>query len=164
MGWDGEAYTFPMSSAEGHITGIRRRIPDGHKRSVPDSKIGLFIPDGLSKDGMLLICEGPTDTAAAICLGFDAVGRPNCNSGNDIVAQFAAGRPVVIVSDNDKVGRQGAEALARQLLLYCPSVHIVYPPDGHRDLRNWFAAGLTAETLRDHIEKASLVKAVIQHG
>jgi hypothetical protein len=163
MGWDERAYTFAMSDAKGHIIGIRRRFIDGSKCCVAGSQIGLFIPTGLSGEE-ILICEGPTDTAAALSLGFDAVGRPNCNSGNDILIRFVKAKPVVIVSDNDEAGKVGAEGLARQLRLYCPSVKIICPPNPHKDLRNWLKAGLTAGMLRERIEKSPLMKAVISHG
>jgi len=69
-----------MSNDFGKIIGIRRRLPNGRKISLTSSKTGLFIPADLSPEGLLLICEGPTDTAAALDLGFAAIGRPNCNS------------------------------------------------------------------------------------
>ena len=74
IGWDGQAYTFGMSNDFGKIIGIRRRFHTGRKVSVKGSKMGLFIPSDLATDGLLLICEGPTDTAAALDLDFTAIG------------------------------------------------------------------------------------------
>jgi hypothetical protein len=158
LGWDGSAYTLPMSDAFGKITGIRRRFPNGGKASVKGSKTGLFIPIDLAGSGLLLLCEGPTDTAAALDLGFDALGRPNCNSVVKMTVAPAKGQTeIVIVADNDTAGRTGAEKLAGTLALCCPCVKIVVPPDGIKDLRQWFNAGLTSEALREIISATPIV-------
>lgn len=158
ISWDGQAYTFGMSNDFGKIIGIRRRFPNGTKVSVRASRTGLFIPADLSPEGLLLICEGPTDTAAALDLGFDAIGRPNCNSCVDMTARFAKGRKVVIIGDNDKPGKVGVEKLAGKLLLHCPSVKVIYPPDETKDLRQWLRAGLTSEELQQTIGETAELK------
>jgi hypothetical protein len=149
VGWDGRAYTFPMSDDCGRIIGIRRRFPSGSKVSVKGARNGLFIPTDLGEAGLLLVCEGPTDTAAALDLGFAAIGRPNCNSLVEMTVRAVRGREeIVIVADNDAVGRMGAERLASVLTLCCPCVRVVHPPDAVKDLRQWFNADLTCEALR----------------
>ncbi len=153
IGWDGKAYTFPMSNDFGKIIGIRRRFPSGRKVSIKGSKTGLFIPSGLHTNSLLLICEGASDTAAALDLGFAAIGRPNCNSKVEMTANLVKGRMVVIVGDNDKVGHTGSKRLARILSLFCPSVRIVYPPGGTKDLRQWLKAGLSKVILQELIKK-----------
>lgn len=152
VGWDGRAYAFPMTDAAGKVIGIRRRFPNGKKVSVTGSKTGLFIPTDLTGVGPVLLCEGPTDTAAALDLGFDAIGRPNCNSVMKMAVAVAKGRAeVVVVADNDPAGRTGAQKLAGTLALCCPRVKIVVPPDGIKDLRQWLNAGVTSEALRQTI-------------
>ena len=158
IGWDGVNYCFPMSDSQGWIIGIRRRFPDGRKVSLTGSKTGLFISADLSPEGLLLICEGPTDTAAALDLGFAAIGRPNCNSKVDMTARFAKGRKVVIIGDNDKPGKAGVEKLGGKLLLHCLSVKVIYPPDKTKDLRQWLQAGLTGETLQQIIENTKAIQ------
>jgi hypothetical protein len=155
IGWDGQAYTFPMSNDFGKIIGIRRRFPTGRKVSVKGSKMGLFIPSDLATDGLLLICEGPTDTAAALELDFAAIGRPNCNSKIEMTTKAARGRTeIVIVGDNDTQGRAGAKKLADALVLHYPNVKVIYPPDGIKDLRQWLRAGLTREQLQQIIDES----------
>jgi len=153
VGWDGKAFTFPMSNDFSQIIGIRRRFPNGQKVSLKGSKTGLFIPCDLPAGGLLLLCEGPSDTAAALDLGFAAVGRPNSNSRTDMVLRFAKGRDIVVVGDNDKddAGKKGAEKLAAKLALHCPSVKTIFPPDGIKDLRQWLNSGLTPELLQKAI-------------
>ncbi len=159
VGWDGEAYTFSMSDGKGKIIGIRRRFPSGRKASVIGSKNGLFIPPGLDSGIPLLVCEGPTDTAAAITLGFDVVGRPNCNSLVAMTAMVCRGRDVVIVADNDpkpngsNPGLEGAMKLAERLVFACPSVKVILPPAEYKDLRSWYLAGLIRDGLLTEIEK-----------
>jgi hypothetical protein len=157
-GWDGKAYTFPMSNDFGKIIGIRRRFPNGRKASVRGSQTGLFVPTDLPADGLLLICEGPTDTAAALDLGFAAVGRPNCSSRIQMVARFVKGRPVVVVGDNDDAGRSGAEKLARMLALHCPGVKVIHPPQQCKDLRTWLRSGLGTDQLRAAMDSTEPVE------
>ena len=161
IGWNSSGFTFPMSDASGQIIGIRIRYLSGLKAAEKDSRQGLFIPTELPAEGLLLICEGPTDTAAALDLGFTAVGRPSCNSGTQMLAKVARGRDVVIVADNDPPGRKGAEALASELVLYCLTVRLVYPPDGIKDLRQWKVIGLTREQLQSVIKQSKPLRIVI---
>ena len=157
IGWDGNAYTFPMSDAESNVIGIRRRFPSGHKISATGSKTGLFIPTNLAGNELLIICEGPTDCAAALDLNFDSIGRPNCNSKIEMTAKAARGRKVVIIADNDCPGKTGALKLAERLVLVCPCVRIVFPFDGFKDLREWYQAGLSHDEFLAVIEKTKLL-------
>ena len=152
-GWDGMAFTFPMSDAAGNIVGIRRRFQNSLKVSATGSRTGLFVPIGLDSDRTLLVCEGPTDTAAALDLDFNAIGRPNCNSRIEMTTEAARGRrEIVIVGDNDDVGRGGAQKLANAMVLYYPCVKIIFPPAGVKDLRQWLYAGLTSLELHRIIQ------------
>lgn len=152
-GWDGKAFCFPMYNEKGKTIGIRRRFSNGRKYSVKGSKTGLFIPSGLLPEGILLICEGPTDTAAALDLGFDAIGRPNCNSKIEMTAKAVRGRSeIVIISDNDTQGKAGAEKLADALVLHYPKIKIINPPDGIKDLRQWLREGIDRTKLLTIIE------------
>jgi hypothetical protein len=158
LGSDQHAYTLPMFDDCGKIIGIRRRFPNGRKASVTGSKAGLFIPIGLAGSGPLLLCEGASDTAAALDLGFDAIGRPNCDSIVKMTVRVVKDQPeVVVVADSDSAGRAGAQRLAGTLALCCPRVRIVIPPDGVKDLRQWFNTGLTSETLREIISTTPTV-------
>lgn len=157
-GWDEAAYTFPMSNHFGNVIGIHRRFPDGRKVSVTGSKAGLFLPAELA-EGMMFICEGPTDTAAALDLGFNAIGRPNCNSLIEMTAGTVRGRgEIVIIADNDHAGRAGAGRLADILALHCNSVKIVCPPNGIKDLRQWLHTGLDRVVLFKAIDQVNPIE------
>ena len=169
IGWSGWGWTFPMVDASGAVRGIRVRKRDGTKLAIPGSREGLFIPsepvdrlDGLDgppgvhpADARLLICEGPTDTAALLDLGFDAVGRPSCVGGTRLIVDLVRKRrpgEVVIVADLDGPGQRGAMALASRLLVQVVNVRVVTPPDGINDAREWKRAGATREDIEDAIE------------
>ena len=152
VGHNGAGFTFPMRDGDGRIMGLRVRYASGLKAAVKGSRNGLFIPKDLPAECVLLICEGLTDTAAALDLGFAAVGRPSCNTGTEMLIRFAGGRDVAIVGDSDPPGRVGAEGLARALALHCASVRTLYPPDGAKDLRAWKTAGLSRAELNAKIK------------
>jgi hypothetical protein len=148
IGWaqDHHAWAFPMTDAAGNVVGIRLRLDGGRKFAVRGGREGLFIPSNLLDCEHLLICEGPTDTAALLDLGFCVVGRPSCTGGGRLLVQLVNSlKPtdVVIVADADAPGERGAAALASILALYCP-VRMIRPPNGIKDARAWKSAGATA--------------------
>lgn len=161
VGWDGTAWTFPMTSASGTVTGIRRRFPDGRKLSVKGGREGLFVPNGLPERGALLVCEGPTDCAALLTLYSPAIGRPSCRGGVRLLCEFCRGRPVVVLADGDEPGRIGASVLAQALRLYCLSVRIVRPPLGMKDTREWVRRGGTMQEIQRRIAAAQPVKLTV---
>lgn len=142
-GWDGEAATFPMYDAERRCIGIRRRFPDGRKLSVAGGHEGVFLPEGFPESDDVLICEGPTDTAAALTLGFEALGRPSCRGAVEITKALCSHVRCVIVADADVPGQSGAKALAEQLR----GAKVVTPPKKHKDIRGWVRAGLKRDEL-----------------
>ena len=158
------AWAFPMCDGYGNVVGIRLRNERG-KFAVRGSRQGIFLctcgltapddtaqPAGIgrlsaaatangSQSRTLFVCEGPTDTAAAVELGFFAVGRPNCCCGGPEIKVFARRRGcnrVVVISDNDKPGLDGARKVGGQLLL----PFAVYVPPA-KDLREFVRLGGT---------------------
>ena len=149
IGWQVEltVYTFPMRDIDGRITGLRTRHPDGGKRCVAGSRLGLFVPATITNDNnlaappdVLIITEGESDAAAALDLGLAAIARPGCAScgllAGCYVDRLRPGR-VVIVADADEPGQRGAEALARCVAGYGVACRVLTPPDGAKDLREW---------------------------
>ncbi len=172
VGWSPKhgAWTFAMSNAAGHVTGIRLRFRDGRKLSVRGGKEGLFVPADLGGAQQILIAEGPTDTAALLDLGFVAVGRPSCTGGVKLLVDLVRKqqpREVVVVADQDAPGQRGAETLASAILTYLPGVKIVMPPDGIKDARAWRRAGATGVDVEAVIAAAPVCRLSIgvqQHG
>ncbi len=137
-----EAWAFPMFDGAGAVVGIRLRRPAGDKFAVKGGRAGLFLAPSLPAQPILFVCEGPTDTAAALTLGLYAAGRPSCLGCHAEVIQTAKRtrcRQVVIVADADEPGQRGAEKLQAAL----PVQSIIYTPPC-KDLRAAVAAGLDA--------------------
>lgn len=161
IGWDGAAWTFPMRDSAGRIVGIRRRFDDGRKLSVRGGREGCFVPRSYPASdpaAPVLLPEGPTDTAAALSLGFAAIGRPACRGGVRILARLLPGRHVAVVADADEPGRAGAAELARVLAICCRSVCIIEPPAGIKDLREWLRRGGTRDDVLAAIHAAEPVR------
>lgn len=150
--WNGRAlaWAFPMRSAEGHITGIRYRNRDGRKWSALGSRDGLFMAPDFPPTETLYVCEGPTDTLAALSMGLWAVGRSSCMSGIRHIQAYIRkhrAKAVKIIADNDFPGLNGAWILCRHLHA---GAQIVLPPYGHKDLRQarraasrlWYNTGI----------------------
>lgn len=154
-GWDGAAWTFPMRDAAGRVVGIRRRLPHGRKLSLKGGREGLFVPDGLGRPDVLMICEGPTDTAALLDLDFAAIGRPSCTGGTRHVIgviRRQMPRAIVIVADADEPGQRGADRLASALAVYRRDVRIITPPI--KDARAWKQAGVGKQDVENAIQAA----------
>lgn len=161
VGWnaDDHCWTFPLCDADRRVVGINRRFRDGLKLIMRGHRAGMYLPLDLPADlsgQTLLVCEGGTDTAAAMDLGYQAIGRFNCTASRPLVIEMIRRvRPqiVVIVADADLAGRQGAEGLARALRPRVTTCKVIEPP-GHKDLRAWLRAGATHEDLSDLIDRA----------
>jgi 5S rRNA maturation endonuclease (ribonuclease M5) len=139
------AWGFPMRDAAQQVVGIRLRTKSGFKFAVNGSRNGIFWPEELSGAGPLLICEGPTDTAALLDLGYDAIGRPSCASAVEMViavVEHLRRRDVVIVADTDGPGINGADRLAQALTEAGHRPKVIQPTQG-KDARAWVQAGTT---------------------
>lgn len=142
-------WAFPMRGGNNGFTGIRLRSESGKKWSVVGSHPGLFLPQCEAQQEAI-ICEGPTDTAAALTMGAFAIGRPSCNGGvADLIAAIKRLRirRVTIVADCDKdrerdngqrwnPGLDGARALSK--LLPIPNRIVTLPC---KDLRDFVRRG-----------------------
>jgi hypothetical protein len=151
--WNGVCFCLPMRDGQDRMIGIRERYENGKNLTMRGTHSGLFIPV-YSEVKNLMIVEGPSDTAAALDLGFNVIGRPSCMGGMDhIISLLRKCRKtdIVIFSDNDKPkkrpdgtlwrpGQQGALRLFKDILPYTRSCCIVKPPR-HKDLREWYNAG-----------------------
>src|ERR1035437_1877606 len=147
------AWAFPMHDSTGNIIGVRLRGFDGSKWAVTGSQNGLFIPGGLKAGAdWLMVCEGPTDTAALLDLDFDAIGRASCGTGADFVIQYAKlnkRKNICIMADFDepkkrpdgstwRPGQEGATRLAEALTAKGLRPKIITPMYPHKDIRAWY--------------------------
>ena len=153
------AFTLPMRNADGEIVGFRQRfLSDMHaKRCIAGGHLGLFIPQGVTPGNCELICEGESDTAAALTHGLTAIGVPGAGEGADEAGRFFAKSAVscpCIVADSDDVGLAGAEKLKDALLMHGVPCKLLSPPGAVKDLREWFADGVSGPELRATIAHA----------
>ena len=96
-------------------------------------------------DDWVVVVEGMTDTAAAIDLGFVAVGRPSNLAGLDVLKDVVRGRKVIVVGENDDVnpatgkrpGHEGMVAAFQMLKGAARDLRMVLPPEHFKDLRSW---------------------------
>lgn len=154
---------WPMHDHLGRMVGIRRRV-DGKKQAVAGSRNGLFVPDLPERD-LVLVTEGESDCAAALSLGFFAIGRPGCQGGAEFLARWMqrrAGRDVAIVADADDAGRRGAAQLADALAPVCRTTRIVSPPRGAKDLRASLLAGADRDEFVRAFEQGEHVRPVLR--
>lgn len=138
-----DAWAYPMRAADGQVLGIRLRS-DSRKWTVTGSREGLFYGE-LGAD--VLVCEGPTDTAAALTLGFNAVGRPSCSGTVWHVGELARLSGIarlIVVADDDGPGRRGALRMIDALKI--PSKVLALPC---KDIRRFVQLGGTRKLLTD---------------
>ena len=150
--WDHGAWAFAMKDGYENVVGVRLRDYVGNKWAVRGSHQGIFIPLVKPDRQITLVVEGPTDTAAALDLGFYAIGRPSCSGGGPQIKSFLYRKGikrVVIISDNDEFGVRGAETLCE--LLPLPCCIILLPC---KDLRDYVRFGGDRKLLDSKIDSA----------
>lgn len=165
-------WTFPMWDGD-RICGVRLRSTNGHKYSIAGSDHGIFIPENNHTGGTLLMPEGPTSLGAVLDLGLEGIGRPNNRLGLAAIRLYvrrARPRRIIIVGDNDErynehlgrnewPGKDGAEFICAGLKGMAPTVEVLMPPDGIKDVRKWLLGGATANDARQWIAGGRLVGA-----
>jgi hypothetical protein len=131
------------------VVGIRLRNERG-KFAVRGSRQGIFLA-AVPAQKTLFVCEGPTDTAAAVELGFFAAGRPNCCCGGAEIRIYARRHRcvnAVLVADNDKPGLDGARRVGQELRL----PYAIYVPPA-KDLREFVRLGGTRNMIGNTLKQ-----------
>lgn len=158
LGWniDEECFTFPEQDGQGKVIGLNRRFKDGTKKQMMGSARGITVPyDWDQGTGPLYIVEGPTDTAAMICAGLCAWGRPSNTGGVAFLAEaiqkLPEAIPVVIVGENDKKpdglwpGLTGAISVAGSLSeKVMQTVKWTMAPTDFKDVREYLTGEMFA--------------------
>lgn len=165
IGWTGRNWAFPMVGRDGVVCGIRLRTRSGTKFSEKGGKEGILVPHELTESGTLIICEGPTDTAAMLDMSFDATGRPSCHGGTGLLVNLVRRRSWerhVIFADADGPGRDSAFALGHVLAAHARDVRVVVPPS--KDARAWLNAGATRSDALALIDAAHPIRIKIRRA
>lgn len=141
IGWDGESHTFPVCNAKKEMIGIQRIYPDNSKKMVNGSRVGIIIPLYTNFKQSLIITEGISDTAMAVELSWNVIGRLSCSCGEDIIVEIVKNHrtpKIIIIGDNDIAGIKGMNKLRESLAtrLNHKGVYGIIPEKGS-DLREW---------------------------
>jgi len=127
VGYDGTSFTVPMFREdlseyyrESGTCGAQRRFPDGTKRCVTGSRLGLMYPYEMVGDYQyVFVCEGFSDGISVWDLGLQSIARPHCRHTDGIREFFndvgESVENIVIIPDNDTMGMEGAERLKDEL-------------------------------------------------
>lgn len=163
VGWKGDepgggCWTFPVTNQNELTCGIVRRWADGTKRLMAGHRAGVYWPDGPQFSDIKIVCEGASDTAYLLDLGFHAVGRFSCAGGLADVQTALNPCPfveetVAIITDRGVYHEtHGSLVLAEYLTKCWRDVRIVWPPGGAKDVRAWHP---TRDELMYHIQHTS---------
>jgi putative DNA primase/helicase len=113
-----------------------------------------------ASDYPVLIVEGFSDTAAAMTLGFVAIGRPSNLACMDMLRDLVRGRPFLVIGENDRKpdgrepGKEGMVAAFQTCRQVSWEGRMVMPPEYIKDLRAWLVKyGLTRDQLLDFAQK-----------
>lgn len=175
IGFDKEAYTAPMRSSYHSIIGIQRRFFDSSKCCVDGSQLGIFTPKYVNAEEVLFICEGLSDTVVVRDLfksdyTIGAIGRPNCNYGKEIIREWIDytwiceddydedeyyyrfdDKQVIIISDNNEVGKKGALELQKEIQGNIDVVCKVFEVTKVKDIREYISK-YGKEKVRDELK------------
>lgn len=134
---------------------FRQRQPKGNEwvwNLEGVRKVLFHLPQLLQSqwDATVLLVEGEADVLAAEALGFVATCNPmGAGKWNKEYSESLKGRKVCILPDNDEPGRKHAAAVKKALMGVAESVKVLALPGlpEKGDLRDWIAAGGTADEL-----------------
>ena len=117
------------------------------------------VVDAVNKGELVFVVEGEKDADNLTMLGFVATTNPfGAGKWHDEYSNYLKNADVVIIPDNDEVGRRHAEQVARSLVGKAKRIRLLelpnLPPKG--DVSDWLAAGGTKEALLKLAEQAPL--------
>lgn len=164
----GQCWEIKERNADGEVVGRAYRTASGDKDFAKGGKRGLILVwplptyAGSGASDPVWVCEGASDTAAMIGLGFTAVGVPMAGQCGEWLAALLTGRHVVVCRDNDTAGLKGSNKIRDAIVATCASVRIIVPPDGAKDAREAVIAGASAADFANAAEAAEVNKAVPQ--
>ncbi len=166
LGWDGEAFTFPVRDFDGHVQDIRKfNLRTKFMMSTSGCHVQLFGAHRLKQqpNDPVYLCEGEWDTIALRWLlkllnepGV-VVGVPGANTFKSEWVQWFAGRNVHTLYDNDTAGSLGEKQILEKLKTSVRRLTFVHWPDEVPqgfDTRDWVIYGaIQRETAPECWEK-----------
>ncbi len=142
---------------------FRQRHPDGQGGWIWKMEgvrlVPYRLPDLLSSDDQrtVFIVEGEKDVETLRKHGEVATTNPGgAGKWRDEYANALQGRAVVVLPDNDVVGKNHAEAIAASVARVAASVRVLNLPGlpNKGDVSDWLQAGNTVDHLRSLVDKS----------
>jgi len=136
VGKSDRAWDFPMYDAKRQMIGIKRRNLQEKKWCVRHSRLGVYLPSTFVTSSAVIICEGESDTAAMLDLGYNVVGRASASTCQFILCKLLGTCRAVIIADRDKdsLGLKEAYKLSRTLQ---GEATVIMPLVECKDAREW---------------------------
>jgi hypothetical protein len=151
--WAPEFDAWAMAFRNGvmKIIGLQLRKSNGDKKTMFGTHNGIFAVPWWRGQEPMVVCEGGSDTAAALAIDLWAVGRPSCSGGNDYIIEYAKRmrvRSVVIVADADGPGLEGAEILSKRIAV--KNCIVALPT---KDMRDFVKSGGNRQTFQSIVSQ-----------
>lgn len=152
---------------------FRQRVPKaggGWSWSVKDVRRVLYrLPELVAADAkkVVFVVEGEKDVDRLVSLGFVATCNPGgAGKWKEEYCEFFRDRPVVILPDNDDVGREHAQAVAKSLTGIAKAVKIVNLPGllPKADVSDWLDSGGTRDQLAELVKAAPMYRPIPSEG
>jgi AAA domain-containing protein len=152
-------YQVVRSPPNGHAKKFWQRRPDGVDGWINDmagvERLPYRLPDLLA--ALIIIVEGEKDVENLYRMGLTAT----TNSGGackwqSAISHWFTARDVLIIPDNDDVGRKHAQEVARHLIRVAQRIRILDLPGlpDKGDVTDWLAAGGTRQELERLADRA----------
>lgn len=130
----------------------RRRTTAGYEWGLGDVRRVLYrLPELLaSSNSVVFVAEGEKDVGTLEALGLVATCNPGgAGKWKPDYSVHLRGRDVIVLPDNDDVGRRHAEQVAASLSKHATRIKVLPLPGlpDHGDVTDWVAAGGTKEAL-----------------
>lgn len=159
-------WTFAECDGQGRIIGVGLRWPSGRKGQLEGGRRGLTLPSGWADmSAPVLIAEGPSDVLAGRAVGLNVIGRPSNTGGAELISQVCKSRQSIVLGENDQKGevwpgKQGVTTILPKLeATWKRPVPSAFPPEGTKDLRDWYCR-LKRENLDEIAIRTSILDAV----
>jgi putative DNA primase/helicase len=113
-----------------------------------------------NNDDLVIFVEGEKCVDALHSIGLNATTTPGgSNAWHSNYAPYFDGRDVIVIPDNDEVGREYAQKAINDLLKYAKSIKYLELRHlkAKEDIFDWLESGHTKDQLLEHIEKAPYV-------
>ena len=134
----------------------------GYEYKLGDARKPLYRLPELLVSKYIAICEGEKDcdnVLAVLRKGKEIAATTNFDGAGkwrDEDSVYFAGKQVVIIADNDEIGRKHAQRVAASIHPYAAGIRVVNLPGlgDHEDVSDYLASGHSSDELLQELKKA----------